>query len=506
MTGWVRSTGEWMKEHPRFTKAIGFTVAALAGLLVVGGGLLAFMGTAIALAAPLRFGLFMMGMSARTGAGRIGLIGRAIRMLNPIRWAMLIPKLAWRLFVTPLKWLSFLPNIAWRGIVGGFRWLSFLPRLSWRLLIPALKWGSRLIPGIGWAVLAGELAWHLLVKPLGWDRYLPGIEWSKVFGAFSWDGWIPKVDWGMLLGAVKWPVELTSFDWRKFVKEINWLKIMGMGIPTAINSVIEKFTGIDLMDKGAAAIATWWAGTKASIGQKAEGFKARLKSLVSVDWRSAIGNIDWPNILLFGLPGAVGEVVKAFTGIDLFEMGANAIKSLWNGMSSMVGQMVEDIKSNLTGMLPDWATKYLGIGGGDEKAGGNVQARASGGSYRSGPLLVGERGPELKYASEGGYIAHNDNLKRMVRMSDRIRRAARIGAVAGAVAAPMPSVATAAPILPALPAQAAPAAAATRPQFEISIQIGSITANDPDIANVVEEAVTNALNRAMTDAQNLLSD
>ncbi|KZL19713.1 hypothetical protein [Pseudovibrio sp. Ad37] len=280
-------------------------------------------------------------------------------------------------------------------------------------------------------MLAGDLAWHLLIKPLGWDKYLPSIEWSEVFGAFSWDGWIPKVDWGMLFGAVKWPDELTNFDWRKFVKEINWLKVMGMGVPTAINTIVEKFTGI-----------------------------------------------------------------------DLFEIGQNAIKTLWDGMSSKVGQMVDDIKSRLVGMIPEW---MRGESGGDKGSGQNVQARASGGSYRSGPLLVGERGPELKYANEGGYIAHNDNLKRMVRMSDRIRKAARIGAVAGAIAAPMPSVAAAAPILPGMPAAMAPAAT-TGPKFEISIQFGNITTTDPDIGNVIEEAVANALGRAMTDAQNLLSD
>ncbi|SDR07411.1 phage tail tape measure protein [Pseudovibrio sp. Tun.PSC04-5.I4] len=455
MTRMARGMGEWLKEHPNVTKAIGFTVAALAGFLIVGGGLLAFMGTAIALAAPMRFGLFMMGLSARTGAGRIGLIGRAIRMLNPIRWAMLIPKLAWRLFVTPLKWLSFItrfgwrmfvgglrwasfiPKIGWRGLLTGFRWLSFLPKLSWRLLIPVLKWTARLIPGIGWAVTLGLLAWDLIIKPLGWDKYLPSIEWSEVFGAFSWDGWMPKVDWGMLFGAVKWPDELTGFDWKSFISDI-----------------------------------------------------------------------DWVNILLFGLPGAVNEVVKAFTGIDLFEMGASAIKSLWNGMSSMVGQMVADIKASMTGMLPDWATEYLGIGGGADKSGGKVQARASGGSYRSGPLLVGERGPELKYSSQSGYIAHNDNLKRMVRMSDRIRRVARIGAVAGAIAAPMPSVA-AAQVLPEMSAQAGPAAAAGS-GITVSVQIGNITANDNDIEariqQAIQQGVQQGIEAAMGGSMSRLSD
>ena len=61
-------------------------------------------------------------------------------------------------------------------------------------LVTALQWTSRLIPGIGWAVLAGELLWYLLIRPLGWDKYLPKVDWEGIFGAFIWDGWIPEID------------------------------------------------------------------------------------------------------------------------------------------------------------------------------------------------------------------------------------------------------------------------------------------------------------------------
>lgn len=51
---------------------------------------------------------------------------------------------------------------------------------------------------------------------------------------------------------------------------------------------------------------------------------------------------------------------------------------------------------------------------------GQVQARAMGGSYAPGWLMTGERGPELRYERKGGFIAHNQALKRMVGMSREI--------------------------------------------------------------------------------------
>lgn len=68
-----------------------------------------------------------------------------------------------------------------------------------------MRWGARLIPGIGWAFLAGDLAWNLLVKPLGWDKYLPEINWSEIFGSFTWEGWLPEIDWARIFGSIPWP-------------------------------------------------------------------------------------------------------------------------------------------------------------------------------------------------------------------------------------------------------------------------------------------------------------
>ena len=92
---------------------------------MVGGGILTFLGSAIMLTAGLRFGLFMLGLKAKTSAGAIGLIAKAIRALSPIRWAALISRLAWRTFVSPLKWGAWVARLQWRGFVAVFA-LGFL--------------------------------------------------------------------------------------------------------------------------------------------------------------------------------------------------------------------------------------------------------------------------------------------------------------------------------------------------------------------------------------------
>lgn len=51
-----------------------------------------------------------------------------------------------------------------------------------------------------------------------------------------------------------------------------------------------------------------------------------------------------------------------------------------------------------------------------------VQARAQGGAFTPGWLLTGEKGPELRYTHQGGYIAHNRALRAMLAMSGLARR------------------------------------------------------------------------------------
>lgn len=63
---------------------------------------------------------------------------------------------------------------------------------------------------------------------------------------------------------------------------------------------------------------------------------------------------------------------------------------------------------------------------------GRLQRRAVGGSFAPGAVLVGERGPELRFENRAGFIATNRQLTGMADMVDRIQGGAVRGA-AGAV-------------------------------------------------------------------------
>lgn len=372
LTGAARSVSSWLKEHPLLTKAIGFFGIAVAGLLIVGGSLLTFLGSAMLLTAGLKFGMFMLGARALSAGGAIGILGRAFGLLGklkPLKWAMMIPKLAWRslitplkwaaflpkfawrAIITPLKWAAFLPKLAWRGLIPALKWAALLPKLSWRLLITPLKWGARLIPGIGWALLAGELLWSLLIKPMGWDKYIPSFSWSERFSILDWSTWVPEVS---LSGA------------------------------------------------GRQAIQSLWDGAVQTFNE----FLAWIKTIPSRTI-AAIGKIDLSNMIS------------------------------WPTMPSWLGGGSAQSKTT--------AAKPAAANANTPKF-NTVDAFATGGTVaRTGPILVGEQGPELRYANKGQFIAHHRQLQQMAALSRAGKRAmagtvlaaSMSGAVAAEPAPPM---------------------------------------------------------------------
>lgn len=65
-----------------------------------------------------------------------------------------------------------------------------------------------------------------------------------------------------------------------------------------------------------------------------------------------------------------------------------------------------------------------------------VQSRASGGGFRSGPLLVGERGPERIWADRSGFVENNRQMMRALSVAQSARAAGVAAITAGLISAP----------------------------------------------------------------------
>ena len=457
-----------MKQYPRLSTGIATVVVGFGALLAVAGPLMMALSTLVGTLtmAAFAFRLFraakLRGMAAEileVGAAmdRVGrkkwrlprLIWRAA--IAPLRWAAFIPRLAWRVFVAPLRWAAgLIPRIPWAALAG---------RLSWRTLVQPLTWAGGLLRRIPWASLAGKLNWGMLIRPLAWGaRFIPYIGWAVLAGQLAWD---------------------------LLIKPLGWAKYISLdGLRAAWGQVRAFFAGID--------------------------------------WMSIIRGINWPLIALTGLPGVVAEIVRSFTSIDLTAAGARIMHSLWNGLKSVAAGLLawaQELSAKLKGAFSGawaWTKKMAGkagsaVGAALGMSGGKAaqpQERASGGGFNPGPLLVGERGPELIYAHRRGWVASNDNLRRLAVRAAAARRQLMQTAAAAAVAAPLvslpPALLAQAPAISAAaaPVPAAPVPARTAPNMTVHITINvQGQADARDIAAEVDKALRRAARSALHDLE-----
>ncbi len=444
MTGWVRSTGEWMKEHPNWTKGLVFAAGALGLLLVVGGAFLTFAGSAIAASAGLRFGMSMLGLRGRSGARGVGRMSRAIGALD-----LGLGKVSKRKGVLDglMSGGTLRGVIALAGVIGV---ISDMNDMTARRHGETDDEYARRIPAEARA--RGKAADNWLIDNV------PGMRKLGEWGFF----------------------DLPEKPEKPVKNDVLSKEVYG---PNPLPMPQEK----------PAALSEGQPNTFAEERQQIRELTEGLKLLD-------------------------GQISETRQRMQMSPIAAQMNQKILDEMNSERAELVAELaklKQSISGSDPDVALRQkadqiravkipdqVAIGSGQA-----LQKRASGGSYRAGPLLVGERGPELKYASEGGYIAHNDNLKRMLRMSDRIRSAARIGMVAGAMAAPVSAVA-AAPILPSMPAasgslQQGPA---KKIELTINVNIGDVIAYDGDIEARLEEAGRRGVMAALQETDNRLSD
>lgn len=128
-------------------------------------------------------------------------------------------------------------------------------------------------------------------------------------------------------------------------------------------------------------------------------------------WRLVIEGLQGLIAHVMDLLGVPQQIVEAFRAFDLFETGANLLKGLWDGMASLVGQMVAAIGATLSGIVPDWMRDaWNRVSGKSNPA--TEGGRDRGGPVRAGlPYLVGERSPEIFVPGLSGTILPGRVLK-----------------------------------------------------------------------------------------------
>lgn len=134
----------------------------------------------------------------------------------------------------------------------------------------------------------------------------------------------------------------------------------------------------------------------------------------------------------------------------------------------------------------------------------DLQTNATGGGFRRGWHLVGERGPELKYENHGGYIAHNGALRGMVAMAQRARDLANgvgMGGGLRGLARAIPNAGSALATAGAIGAGAITYA----PTYHMPITIGA-GADLDEVRAIMQTTLADHEERVQVDLRRLLND
>lgn len=319
------------------------------------------------------------------------------------------------------------------------------------------------------------------------------------------------------LGLLRLPGRLTRL--------LNPLKLV-KGAFTALRLAMLS-SGVGAIVLALAAGGMWiarnWDGLKAMFSGIGEGFMAALGPVAPVfdgigeafgrviDWFGQLfPKVDaseadwraWGESIGASLAGAVNRLAEFTGAVGKWMTDArNAVTNAWSDLGAWFEKLWDGVIETVTGKLESVknlmakANPRNWFGGGDGDEGPAVEGYASGGSYGPGWQVTGERGPELRYASQSGYIAHNLALRNMLGMTERIR--ANLGAASRPAFRPG---------LPGLGAAGAPGRALS---FAAPITL-NLSVNGAADAGQIRAAVTDLLEEArermQVDARRMLHD
>lgn len=409
-------------------------------------------------------------------------IGIAVAGLFGLR----IGLLGIRMMVEPLISLFWVFNgaliVAVRGYGFALRGVAALVRV-FGVLRAALPLVARGIVMIGRALLANPIG--LAVAAIAGAAYLIYANWEDVgpwfarfwgnirdiFGGFV--QFVAGIFTGDIGGAVAGLQRI--WDGLKGYYQTLWDGIAGV-FRWAWESVIRPIT--DALGATETIIAGWDAA------------------------KTAIGAVlDWLSDKFTAIWAVIAPVIDGLKWVK--DKGAEALASvgLGSGGQALGDAEIAAVSANTSLHLPPRApavaTPHQGA---IDALFGNPTPRAQGGSFGPGLLLVGERGPELRYESRGGFIAHHNALRGLVDMSQRAR--ARADLVMGEGAGP-DMAGQMAPIMAPVPASAG-RPISHQPHYNIVINGSGLDA--AQLRAAVRAELQAASRRAAADLRGLLHD
>ena len=183
-----------------------------------------------------------------------------------------------------------------------------------------------------------------------------------------------------------------------------------------------------------AAIYKHWdriSATMSGVGQALGEILAPALDAVRpvLDWFAPLGRViadGWDGAV--GAVGRVGEAIRGLFGRETLSdedkaaaerAGYDFVMAIWDGMKSVFNELISWVSGKVTALVdlvrPIGAAVGRLFPGGDASGFsedfGNAPQRAVGGYFGRGPVVVGERGPELRFENRAGFIATNRQLR-----------------------------------------------------------------------------------------------
>ncbi|MGV6840165.1 MAG: phage tail tape measure protein [Planktomarina sp.] len=270
-------------------------------------------------------------------------------------------------------------------------WLAKGP-LLW--LLSGLKVVGLALLRIGLLAMANPIG--ILITSIAALAYVVYQNWDSIVSYF--DGKISSIksafDEGLINGTFKILSELNPFTLAYDGADGLFKYVTGWSFGDIFNEITQS---APFQNALASADAFLIKTTGWSLAQVWDSFPSLNPFTNAITAAEGL----WTYISNWDVGKIVTDMQTNFATLNLYQIGVDALQSLWDGMLSLLQTMVLDIQSKLTGMLPEWMKTYV-LGDTSSDPEGH---RDAGGPVRAGFMYqVNERGQEFFVPGMAGSI------------------------------------------------------------------------------------------------------